>query len=88
MAELGTRQCFSFATTTTQGQEKNSKNIKVSCLDGVATTDILQQKCKIQQLYNAGKLGHVVAAAMSRAQLWYRWYFLYSIITKAPTLSL
>ena len=46
-AELGTRQFFSFATTTTrqrniasrtsQGPEKNQKIVRPQCLDGVAS---------------------------------------------------
>ena len=50
--ELGTRQFFSFATTTTrqrniasgtsQGPEKNLKIVRPQCLDGVATIDIVK----------------------------------------------
>ena len=54
MAELGTRQFFSFATTTTrqrniasgtsQGPEKNRKIVRPQCLDGVATINIVKWK--------------------------------------------
>ena len=52
LAELGTRQLFSFATKTTrqrnrasrtsQGPEKNRKIVRPRCLDGIATTDIVK----------------------------------------------
>ena len=51
-AELGTRQLFSLATTTTrqrnrasrtsQGPEKIRKIVRPQCLDGVATTNIVK----------------------------------------------
>ena len=43
-AELGTRQLFSIATTTTRqckGPEKNRKIVRPQCLDGVATINIV-----------------------------------------------
>ena len=52
LTELGTRQFFSFATTTTrqrnrasrtsQGPEKIRKIVRPQCLDGVATTNIVK----------------------------------------------
>ena len=52
LSELGTRQFFSFATTTTrqrnrasrtsQGPEKIQKIVRPQCLDAVATTNIVK----------------------------------------------
>ena len=72
--ELGTRQYFSFATTTTrqlnrasgisQGQEKIRKKVRPQCLDGVATTSIVKW-----QLQTTLWHGPIVATELSRAQL-------------------
>ena len=52
ISELGTRQFFSFATTTTRqrnidsgtsmGPEKNRKKVRPQCLDGVAIINIVK----------------------------------------------
>ena len=51
-SELGTRQFFSFATTTmrqctiasgtSQGTEKKQKKVRPQCLDGIATINIVK----------------------------------------------
>ena len=74
--ELGTRYLLSFATATTRqcntalGTRTNLKNVWGSqCLNGVATTSIVITNNEINDHFDAWKLGHVVAAVLSSAQL-------------------
>ena len=78
-AELGTRQFFSFTTTTTrqrkiasrtmQGPKKSLKIVRPQCLDGVTTTNIVKWKLQTTLCPEYMVIGHIVTTELLRAQL-------------------